>query len=412
VSAISVEFLKELIAGKLSSNGISAQESLVAKLVDHILAGNSHTFVWDDGKPQSGEIEIAITNDEISELDNRITVFLKNDIPSIIETSADRAADDLLTSLKREWPNQAYWERSVTSEFRESLQTRWGQGLNLLRMLLTISLEIGSENLKRHNRSKRRKKSHLSEVLIRLHARACQVAAEILVLMEAGFADGAMARWRTLHEIGVVAAFISQFGEESAERYFAHQAVEAKAGMDEYARSSTNLGFQPIDSRTARRISNDYDKVVAKYGKEFASPYGWAAKDLNKRKPIFPDIETVVGQALMRSHYKFASYNVHAGPQGIFFRLGLLTPGGIIAGASNAGLTEPGQNMAATLALVNALLFGPRWTFEDIVTLKLLKKLNDQIPSFLLRSERKLKRDDISHRKKQTETRSKRGRPR
>lgn len=412
MSAISVEFLKELIAGKLSSNGISAQESLVAKLVDHILAGNSHTFVWDDGKPQSGEIEIAITNDEISELDNRITVFLKNDIPSIIETSADRAADDLLTSLKREWPNQAYWERSVTSEFRESLQTRWGQGLNLLRMLLTISLEIGSENLKRHNRSKRRKKSHLSEVLIRLHARACQVAAEILVLMEAGFADGAMARWRTLHEIGVVAAFISQFGEESAERYFAHQAVEAKAGMDEYARSSTNLGFQPIDSRTARRISNDYDKVVAKYGKEFASPYGWAAKDLNKRKPIFPDIETVVGQALMRSHYKFASYNVHAGPQGIFFRLGLLTPGGIIAGASNAGLTEPGQNMAATLALVNALLFGPRWTFEDIVTLKLLKKLNDQIPSFLLRSERKLKRDDISHRKKQTETRSKRGRPR
>jgi hypothetical protein len=92
-----------------------------------------------------------------------------------------------------------------------------------------------------------------------------------------------------------------------------------------------------------------------------------------------------------------ASYNVHAGAKGIFFKLGMLNPTGIIAGASNAGLTEPGQNMAVTLTLVTTLLFGPKWKFDDIVALKVLAKLRDEIPGSLFRAERKLQRDDVRH---------------
>ena len=42
------------------------------------------------------------------------------------------------------------------------------------------------------------------EVQTRLHARACQIAREVLTLLYAGFAEGAMARWRALHELAVL----------------------------------------------------------------------------------------------------------------------------------------------------------------------------------------------------------------
>src|SRR5437870_8332031 len=79
---------------------------------------------------------------------------------------------------------------------------------------------------------------------LRQHVRACQVTDEIITLLENGFADGAMARWRTLHEIAVVTSLISQHGIELAERYVAYQAVEAKRALDMYARCHTDLGYR------------------------------------------------------------------------------------------------------------------------------------------------------------------------
>ena len=54
------------------------------------------------------------------------------------------------------------------------------------------------------------------------------MADEIICLLENGFADGAMARWRTLHEIAIVAIVLSKHGEDIAQGYLDHQAVESK----------------------------------------------------------------------------------------------------------------------------------------------------------------------------------------
>jgi len=94
-----------------------------------------------------------------------------------------------------------------------------------------------------------------------------------------------------------------------------------------------------------------------------------------------------------------ASYNVHASAKGVFFRLSHLDSSVIIAGASNAGLTEPGQNTAITLTAITSLLFGRPWKFEDIVVLQTLAEIRDEIPGTLYRAERKLERDDARHRK-------------
>lgn len=64
-------------------------------------------------------------------------------------------------------------------------------------------------------------------IVIELHARSCQVLYEIVTLIEGGFADGAMSRCRTLHEIAVTAMFLERADEDLAARYINHQVVES-----------------------------------------------------------------------------------------------------------------------------------------------------------------------------------------
>lgn len=100
---------------------------------------------------------------------------------------------------------------------------------------MTTCREIGAERAKRRQR-KNANPSTQQEIIIRLHARACQVCAEVLCLMEGGFADAAMARWRTLHEIYIVSLLIYESDEDLAVRYVRSEAVESKRAMDEYLR--------------------------------------------------------------------------------------------------------------------------------------------------------------------------------
>lgn len=101
----------------------------------------------------------------------------------------------------------------------------------------------------------------------------------------------------------------------------------------------------------------------------------------------------------MRSHYELASQNVHAAPKGILFRLGLMQESStFLAGSSNAGFVEPGQNLARTLTQLTTLLLAPIDTMDSIVSLSLLIRLRDEITTALVKAERKLKKDDQLYR--------------
>jgi hypothetical protein len=263
-----------------------------------------------------------------------------------------------------------------------------------------MSIELGEEAFKRLRKSKARKNRTLRSVLLRLHARACQVSSEIITLMENGFADGAMARWRTLHEIVVVASVITDGGEELAEKYVKHEIVESKAEMDEFERCHVALGYKPISKREKQQVLKAYDAAIQTYGKTFASTYGWAADYLNLKKPILRDLENAAEHSHMRSYYKFASQNVHAGAKRLTYQLGSISNGDdmpILVGSSNTGLEEPGQNTAISIMQITALLNDERVTNLDvIVQSKMLLLLCDDIARAFTRTARKLQRDEAA----------------
>ena len=380
-------FLEKLVEKKLRAEGINPDPAMTQQLIQHILSSNSDSFFWDDGKAGDVSITLKLTETDVEETEKKFLTSL----PKIIEKTTTDIAKHLLNSLKKDWKEESLYQKEEFRSFNKSLERRWGKALGMLRMLLTISRELGAKmaELRPSN------ESHLNDVLLRLHVRACQVTAEIIVLLENGYADGAMARWRTLHEIGIVLVLMREHGEQLAERYIAHRAVEDKSGMDQYALCYEHLGYEKFDQSECREIEEAYEHAINRYGKDFRGPYGWAAGFVNKGSGRIglAELEAAAGRSLMASHYKLASHNVHAGPQALFFRLGLMGESGLLAGASNAGLTEPGQNTAITFTLISVLLVGDCINFDRLVIMKIMLQLRNEIPLAFARAESKLQED-------------------
>jgi hypothetical protein len=208
-----------------------------------------------------------------------------------------------------------------------------------------------------------------------------------------------MARWRTLHEIAVVAAVISRHGEDIAKRYLAHQAIESKRAMRKYLGCCQQLGYKPLPAREIMKVQKAYDVAIAKYGEEFKADYGWAAEHLKKKRPTFADLEAEAGRAEMRSHYQMGNDNVHAGIKSMYVRLGLVgNYDGLLSGRSNGGLMDPGQNAADTLTQISIIACSSEPNFDDVVVADMMRMLRDEIPRSFYTADKQLRKDDKKYR--------------
>lgn len=386
-------FLEKMISKKLKEQGIVATKALPGKIAKQILSRNSEPFRYKTPK-HSGNITLSFTEADADEISKAIDLFCEKELPQLLPNIACRVSKKILKDLKSRWANEHTLQDADLSEFRKRLEGRWGKPLGQLRMLLTMAREWGQAVHTRQKFTKTGGKTLLKDILMRLHVRACQVTDEIICLLENGFADGAMARWRTLHEIGVVAAVISRHGEDIAKRYLAHQAIESKHAMNKYLSCCGLLGYKPLSARDVKKITKAYDAAIAKYGKRFDADYGWATHHLNKKRVTFSDLQAEAGRAEMRSYYQMGNENVHAGVKSMFIRLGLLDYDGLLAGRSNVGLMEPGQNTAHTLTQLSVIVCLSRPNLDDLVIAYMMRMLRDEIPRSFGHAHSQLCKDD------------------
>lgn len=282
------------------------------------------------------------TTEEIKDITNKV---LKQITPDI--------ADDILVTLKKGMPAKLAERREEKTAFEAHIRRVWGKPLDLLEIFLELCLETAilfHENMEAHIAPENK---HLYQVLLRLHSRGCQVGTEVLTLLSSGFADGAHARWRTLYEITVVALFISEKGERVAERYILHDTVESYRAINVYKKCYKRLGYNPCNEEEIAEVEAPFKELLERFGHNFKENYGWATEALHKENPRFVDIENATNFDHWRAHYKLASHNVHAGPKGIVFKLGMpiKTPGKIqlLPGPSDAGFTDPANCTAISL---------------------------------------------------------------
>lgn len=214
-----------------------------------------------------------------------------------------------------------------------------------------------------------------------MHARSCQVSSEILVLLRNGFADGAHARWRTLHELSTLAIFISEHDNELAERYLFHSVVANYRRAVEYRNYSDSLSYAPMSDEAFNQLKASFEAVSDKYGTNFKNDYGWASVILNKDRPSFADIEEKAGVLHMRPFVKLAHMNIHAGSTGILFRLGSPPndPDLLVAGSSIYGIGEPAQNTAYSLELLTEAFLSRKPNTENLGFVLAFRKLMEEV---------------------------------
>lgn len=287
--------------------------------------------------------------------------------------SGRRLADTLVDRSQKMHCDQ----RAIRYGFERRLYSIWREPLQYLEMVLVSCLELGSElnNELRSNVSQEHRWK--LDALTRLHGRGCQIANEVAVLIKSGYADGAHARWRTLHELAVVTGLLSAGDANLSERYLLHEGIESWKAANQYLEHQDRLGLESLDEADLATLGTARDTLVERFGSSFKSQYGWASELLEKHSPTFADLEKEAGMGHFRPYYKLASHGVHAGPKSIYFNLALSDGAKdlILAGPSNSGLADPGHSAALSLFQITSSLVASYSSLERLISLKAIEVL-------------------------------------
>ncbi len=318
---------------------------------------------------------------------------LSDSFASILYKSFGRRSRSMLKDIRHDRKN-----------FEKRHYLLWKDGIDRLETYLVVAYELGKNFNGYYRSSAAKHQDYLFEALTRLQARSVHVGSEVLYFLRSGFADGAHARWRTAHEIAVVATFLVQHEEEVAKRYLEHEAVESYKAMLKYQEYAEQLNLKSFLPEDAECIKKSRDILVNTYGKSFGSQYGWAANVLEKERPNFFDIEKATGMDHIRPYYKMASHNVHANAKGIQFRLGLAEGEELLlAGPSNYGLADPAQNIAVSILDTTTALLTLVNNLDSIVMEKLMTRYVDEIIESFIETQREMDEYDESLQSAQNE---------
>jgi hypothetical protein len=293
--------------------------------------------------------------------------------------------------------------RRIQRGFERRLMRRWHTGLELFQATVEAAQEAGSDFNEGHRPVAAQENDFLFEGLSRLHARACLTGFEVYTLLKSGFADAAYARWRTLHELAVVASVLVEHGQNSdlAERFLLHERAEHAWDASSFQRHAPALGYEPFTDEEMNALERTRDELVRRFGPTFAKPNGWAAALFKDRSPNFAELEQLAGMGHMQPWYKLTSHKVHAGSKGAALNVRERGPYRfMLTGPSNADLADPGHGALIALTQVTTclLLRSRTESLSDeplrIVVSKALLRLTELAGDAFLEAHKKLEHDE------------------
>lgn len=283
-----------------------------------------------------------------------------------------------------------HWENATADDLETRVQERsdvaarvqraWGKPLADLDRLLSIAEEFGLTVVHRLQAAKGDLPLSVS-VVLGLHSRGVQVGEEILVLLRNGFAAGAEGRWRTLHELAVVAGFIREYGDEVAERYVLHDHIHEYSEIKKHNTFATQAGAEPYSPEETEAARLKVLELRRRFGKVFEYDYGWAAGALNckpdSRGPTFSDLEATMNMSVVRPAYLSASQAIHAGTRGLTSNPGRGPAGTphFLTRGTEYGIAEPGTNAAAALYILGKALMDLWPLPSNLIALKVFSDL-------------------------------------
>ncbi|WP_327683503.1 DUF5677 domain-containing protein [Kitasatospora sp. NBC_00458] len=204
--------------------------------------------------------------------------------PSAGPNPPDPAAEDAAAYARRflaRGPERLLAEDRTERRFRRAVRRHWGPALDAYRLVLAAVLDLRSDLHETCAADAAAGQDANFEALSRLQARAVQVAGDVHDDLDRGSVDTAFARWRTLHEVSVVAQVLAEFGRvpaftDLAERFLLHDIVHNAGDARLHQAHYEKLGWESLSADTIAGIEAARDDLVHQFGERYTAPYGWA----------------------------------------------------------------------------------------------------------------------------------------
>jgi hypothetical protein len=254
--------------------------------------------------------EAVMTAAEKAGVEEIMRILESGKLGEVLAQSAPEVGASIADGLADRTPALIIDRRANEAGIAEMIRQAYGPGLDLCESVLRSVHEIGEEYIDLKAPAGEDGVSVARWVLGHLHARACRIAEEALVLLRAGYGLWAYSRWRALHEVVVVGAFIKQSGEDTAARYYDHMVVNRWQLLN----AASESGRLDEDERAVlAQAQKRVDELTDAYGAAFLGDYGWAVDALaGQPHRGFRGIEAATDFTHLRVDYREASSAVHA----------------------------------------------------------------------------------------------------
>jgi len=299
---------------------------------------------------------------------------------ALIQSIPD-SATLILNSLKKRSFKMLKEHEKLHHGFQKRCYKRWKSGFDLFRMLLVISYEAGDAYNTICRPQAIENKDYRFEAIANLHARGLRVSQEIYSLLRCGFPDGALSRWRTLHEIVTTALFLGQQEVEISKRFIFHRIIMSEKAMNQYIEFQDRAGLSPVSDEKYSQITTLAKEITDLYGNEIKKDYGWARPLFKDKKITFRTIEKHVKLDHWRPRYKWASNDIHSSyhPLGSSLSTSESSENVLLTGPSNSGFTDPAQMTAVSLSLLNSVFLLLEPNLDRLIIVKVMDSLSAEI---------------------------------
>ncbi|MBE1513424.1 DUF5677 domain-containing protein [Nesterenkonia halotolerans] len=245
-------------------------------------------------------------------------------VESLINDASRDTASRVYVALRRATPRLVDGLRGDRQRLEGLMDEVWGPADSAFEASNYLGYELGQDIA-----GSTREHGPKMKALLGAHGRALRTAGEIRHLAMSGFHAGAVARWRTLHELAVLIQVLGSAGPEVSRRYLDYARVENLQDMENYQLHAEALGRKPFDAEEMERAKRLVAEVVERSDKTMLKPNGWAFPLFPEKKSVtFRDLELLVGLEHLRPFYKLGNNHIHAGPRAGELNLNEGTPSG------------------------------------------------------------------------------------
>jgi hypothetical protein len=306
----------------------------------------------------------------------------------------DAVKDDCIESSIKSYMNDAQKKldliRSDTKEFEGRTFLRWKPAFDHLEMLWEVARDLGNAHGKDVLDRDEEDNNIVMAALASIYPKSLLIVQEIICLLKGGFPDGALSRWRSLHELSISAMYIAKHGEDMAKAYLLSFHFSSRRAALQMNESSDKTGLTPFSKEEMLAFDERCRNAEILLGRAIEKDSQGEWPRISNKHTDFAAIEQDVGMAHWRPWYKWASGHTHAAHYPSDNLLGMVEAEDSwhLIGSSNSGFVDPFQLTALSLSKLVCIYLMNHPNPDRLIHIEVFQRLSDLTADIALEAER------------------------